>query len=70
VPQQWGTQKKEWDKLLKLTRDQKKQVKAALKFVKAKTNAKRGFDAIVTDAALRELFGYQFSKGKVLMKQQ
>jgi hypothetical protein len=41
-----------------LTWDQKKRVKASLKFSVAKTNAERDFDTIVTNAALREMFRY------------
>lgn len=59
IPRQWGTLKKEWNKLPKLTQDQKKRVKAALKFVKAKSNIERDFDLIVTVSSLRGLFGYQ-----------
>jgi hypothetical protein len=66
VPQQWGTLMKEWDELPKLTQDQKKRVKAALKFTEAKTNTKRDFGVIVTDASLRGMFVYQILEGNLM----
>jgi len=52
-----------------LTHEQKKRVKAALKFAEVKENHNMmDFDAIVTDAALLDIFTYNISEGKVLMK--
>lgn len=70
VPWQWGTLKKEWDELSQLIWDQKMWVKAALKFTETKKDTGRHFDAIVTDAALRGMFGYQIPEWKVLMKRR
>ncbi len=66
MPRQWGTLKKEWDELPKLTQDQKKRVKAALKFTEAKTNTKRDFGVIVTDASIRGMFVYQILEGNLM----
>lgn len=69
MPRQWGTLKNEWYELPGLTHEQKKRVKAALKFAEVKENHNMmDFDAIVTDAALLDIFTYNISEGKVLMK--
>lgn len=52
-----------------MTRAQKKRVKAALKFSWLAENIeKMDYDAIVTDAALRKMFGYDIPEGKVKLK--
>jgi hypothetical protein len=65
VPWEWGTLKKEWDKFPTLTREQNKQVQAALRYAESTEDSVRDYDAIVIDASLREAFGYLIPEGNV-----
>lgn len=65
VPREWGALKKEWDKFPTLTREQKKQVQAALGYAESTEDSVRDYDAIVIDASLWEAFRYLIPEGDV-----